>query len=155
MRIISLLSFLLFIACSSTSNEQPNQELANDKQSSTRPALPELEWSKLLGHFFKYIPYDTFRYELHEVSKIYYDIRYGENSLVVMKCQDYSNCGDKFNLIFGETSGDTIIFQFSETSAIPIRTWRFYQNSVLVHEFNDSTQNWESVRYDAFRPIDD
>lgn len=161
--IIFLIAVMLFAACSSTSNESTTETstkplldtIATESNTRTTSEPPKLRWSEFLGHFFKYIPYDTFKYELPEVSKTYYDIRFGDNSLIVVKCQDFGDCGDKFSLTFSRISKDSIIFQPLKTNGTQARQFSFYQNSVFVNEPNDSTRNWETVRYDAYPPIDE
>ncbi|MDH5599611.1 MAG: hypothetical protein OEY34_10835 [Cyclobacteriaceae bacterium] len=157
MRIIYFLLLLVLTACGSASNEKPEESSSvhpsedsitrSGMKKDTLSKLPGLRWSQYLGHFFKYIPYDTSKYKISDVSKVYYDIRYGDSSLVVMKCQDFNNCGEKFSVVFNKFSGDTVIFQHLKGDTLPLR-FMFYKYSIFVQELNESTLKPETVRYD-------
>ena len=161
MRVIYLLPFLYLVACGSNPNnhsrDNPPTDLKNPN-SATKTNIeklsdsPELKWSEFLGHYFLHLPDDTPNNEIPEASQMYYDFRYSDSSLVVMKCQDFENCGDKFILVFHNISEDSIIFRPLNTNRKQPLTFSFHQNSVFVTERNNTTLKLELTRYDSDRP---
>lgn len=149
---------VLIVACSqqvesnSEASDSDSQHLKPKKNSNqkTSSQITELNYSDFLGHYYEYAGSvdSTFSSLL---SKYYFDVRFGSNSLVVMKCTKIAECGDKIALKFKKRDDNQVIFELASSNSDSLPTWSFKGDYLTFSSLDHSTKEWKESVYLAYR----
>lgn len=158
MKLVYFFFGLLIVACSqqresgsvavdSDSRNLKSKENSNEEATSR---IPNLNYSDFLGHYYEYAGSvdETFTSLL---TKYYFDVRFGTNSLVVMKCTKIAECGDKIELKFKKLDDDQVVFEPTSPNGDLAPTWAFKGDYLIFNTFDQSTKEWKESVYLAYR----